>query len=84
MSQTRGNRWAYLNTAEYVLAKTIELLEQDGLKGTDSWVHATEAYERVFRARDMDKPAFPLPSQSVGAKPRARTRATRADPRPAD
>jgi hypothetical protein len=53
---TRGNRIAYLNTAEYVLAKVIELLKSDGLEGDDAWVHATEAYEHVFKARDMDRP----------------------------
>lgn len=52
---TRGNRTAYLNVAEYVLAKVIELLKNDGLEGDDAWVHVTEAYERVFKARDMDR-----------------------------
>lgn len=52
---TRGNRTAYLNVAEYALAKVLELLKNDGLEGDDSWVHATEAYERVFKTRDMDR-----------------------------
>lgn len=51
---TEGNRRAYLNTAEYVLAKVIELLEADGAKGGAVWVSATEAYEAVFKARNAD------------------------------
>lgn len=52
---TRGNRRAYLNTAEYVLAKVVELLEADGLTGDDAWVYASEAYKLVFEARDADQ-----------------------------